>query len=228
MPNFLKHEVVAEILKVGLVPVFYNRDMSVTKKIIQACAQGGATVIEFTNRGDYAHEIFSDVSKWSQKELPQVILGVGTVLDPATAGLYINNGANFVVGPVFNPDVAKICNRRKVTYIPGCMTPTEISEAEEMGVDIVKVFPGNIVGSKFIKAIRGPCPWLKLMPSGGVEVTRENISDWITAGAVALNIGSNLIKKDFIKTGDFNGIQKLVEQCISWIKEARKEGTASP
>ena len=228
MPNYVKHEVVAEILKIGLVPVFYHRDTSVTKKIIQACVEGGATVIEFTNRGDFAYEVFSDISKWSQKELPKVILGVGTVLDPATAGLYINCGANFIVGPIFNPDVAKICNRRKVVYIPGCMTPSEISAAEAMGVDIVKVFPGNIVGSGFIKAIRGPCPWLKLMPSGGVEVTRENISDWITAGATALNIGSNLIKKDLVKTGDFNGIQKLVEQCIGWIKEARKEATASP
>jgi len=227
MPNFLKHEVVGEILEIGLLPVFYNKDAKVAEKIIQACVGGGATVIEFTNRGDLAHEVFSELSKWSQKELPGVILGAGTIIDPSTAGLYINCGANFIVGPVFNPDVAKICNRRKVAYIPGCMTPSEISAAEEMGIDIVKVFPGNVVGPEFIKAILGPCPWSRLMPSGGVEVTRQNISCWIKAGAAALNIGSNLIKKDLVKAGNFNGIKKLVEQCIGWIKEAR-EAIASP
>jgi len=227
MPKFLKHEVVGEILEIGLVPVFYNKDIKVTEKIVQACAEGGATVIEFTNRGDVAHEVFREIVTWSEKELPDVILGAGTVLDPATAGLFINCGANFIVGPIFNPDVAKICNRRKVPYIPGCMTPSEISTAEEQGVDIVKVFPGSIVGPEFIKAVSGPCPWFRLMPSGGVEVNRQNISSWIKAGAAALNIGSNLIKKDLVNAGDFNGIKKLVEQCISWIKEAREEVTAS-
>jgi 2-dehydro-3-deoxyphosphogluconate aldolase/(4S)-4-hydroxy-2-oxoglutarate aldolase len=221
MPRFLKHEVVGKILDIGLLPVFYNDDAKVAKRIVQACADGGAMVIEFTNRGDFAYEVFSELSKWSQKELPDVILGAGTIIEPATAGIYINSGANFIVGPVFNPDIAKICNRRKVAYIPGCMTPSEISNAEETGVDIVKIFPGKTVGPSFIKAVLGPCPWSKLMPSGGVEITQENISGWIKSGASALNIGSNLIKKDLVKVNDYNSIKKLVEQCIIWINEAR-------
>src|SRR5512136_1675264 len=221
MPRFLKHEVVEKILHIGLLPVFYNDDVKVVKRIVQACADGGAMVVEYTNRGDFAYQIFNEISSWSQKELPDVILGTGTIIEPTTAGLYINSGANFIVGPVFKPDVAKICNRRKVAYIPGCMTPTEISNAEEMGVDIVKVFPGKTVGPSFIKAVLGPCPWSNLMPSGGVELTQENITDWIKSGASALNIGSNLIKKDLVKVNDYNDIKKLVEQCIIWINEAR-------
>ena len=221
MPQFLKHEVVRKILDIGLLPVFYNDDIKVAKRIVQACADGGATVVEYTNRGDFAYQIFNELSSWSQKEFPDIILGAGTIVEPTTAGAYINSGANFIVGPVFNLDVAKICNRRKVVYIPGCMTPTEISNAEEVGADIVKIFPGKTVGPSFIKAIIGPCPWSKLMPSGGVEVTQENISDWIKSGASALNIGSNLIKKDLVKANDYNGIKKLVEQCVTWINEAR-------
>jgi 2-dehydro-3-deoxyphosphogluconate aldolase/(4S)-4-hydroxy-2-oxoglutarate aldolase len=221
MPRFLKHEVLGKILHIGLLPVFYNDDVKIAKRIVQACADGGAMVVEYTNRGDFAYQIFNELSSWSQKELPDVILGAGTIIEPTTAGLYINSGANFIVGPVFNPDVAKICNRRKVAYIPGCMTPTEISNAEEMGVDIVKVFPGKTVGPSFIKAVLGPCPWSNLMPSGGVELTQENITYWIKSGASALNIGSNLIKKDLVKVNDYNGIKKLVEQCIIWINEAR-------
>jgi len=221
MPRFLKHEVVGKILDIGLLPVFYNNDANVAKRIIQACADGGALVVEYTNRGDFAYQIFNELSVWIEKEFPDVILGAGTIIEPTTADLYINNGANFIVGPIFNPNVAKICNRRKVAYIPGCITPTEISNAEEMGVDIVKIFPGKTVGPSFIKAVLGPCPWSKLMPSGGVELTRENISDWIKSGASALNIGSNLIKKDLVKINDYNGIKKLVEQCIIWINDAR-------
>ncbi len=221
MPRFLKYEVVGKILHIGLLPVFYNNDVKVAKRIVQACADGGAMVVEYTNRGDFAYQIFNELNSWSQKEFPDVILGAGTIIEPTTAGLYINSGANFIVGPVFNPDVAKICNRHKVAYIPGCMTPTEISNAEEMGVDIVKVFPGKTVEPSFIKAVLGPCPWSNLMPSGGVELTQENITDWIKSGASALNIGSNLIKKDLVKVNDYNGIKKLVEQSIIWINEAR-------
>ena len=227
MASFLKHKVVGEILEIGLLPVFYNKDIKVAENIVRACADGGAKVIEFTNRGDLAYEVFSELGIWSKKELPEIILGAGTILDPATADLFINSGANFIVGPIFNPDIANICNRRKVAYIHGCMTPSEISTAEKAGVDIVKVFPGSVVGPKFIKSILGPFPWFRLMPSGGVEVNLQDISNWIRAGAATLNIGSNLIKKDLVKAGDFNGIKKLVEQCIAWIKEARKETTAS-
>lgn len=221
MAKFMKHEVVGKMLELGLVPVFYNGDIEVAKKIVQACADGGSKVAEFTNRGDFAYQVFSELAKWCNEEFDDVILGVGSVIDPATAALYINNGANFVVGPVFNPEIAKVCNRRKVPYSPGCGSPSEISQAEEMGCDIVKVFPGSRLKPGFIKSMLGPCPWVKLMPTGGVDATRESVSEWIKAGAACLGIGSRLIVKDLVKAGDFEAITQKVEQVLSWIREAR-------
>ena len=221
MAKFMKHEVVGKMLELGLVPVFYNGDIEVAKKIVQACADGGAKVVEFTNRGDFAYQVFSELAKWCNGEFDDVILGVGSVIDPATAAIYINNGANFVVGPIFNPEIAKVCNRRKVPYSPGCGSPSEISQAEEMGCDIVKVFPGNRLKAGFISSMLGPCPWVKLMPTGGVDTTRESVFEWIKAGAACLGIGSKLIVRDLVKAGDFEGISKKVEQTLAWIREAR-------
>ena len=222
MAKFLKHVVVGKMIELGLVPVFYNGDLETAKKIVKACVDGGAKVVEFTNRGDLAYQVFAELAKWVNQEFEDVILGVGSVIDPVTAGIYINSGANFVVGPVLNPEIAKVCNRRKIPYSPGCGTASEISQAEELGCDIVKVFPGTQVGGPaFIKAIRGPCPWVLLMPTGGVDATRESIFGWITAGAAALGIGSKLIRKDLVKAGDFKTIATKAKQCLAWIKEAR-------
>jgi 2-dehydro-3-deoxyphosphogluconate aldolase/(4S)-4-hydroxy-2-oxoglutarate aldolase len=227
MANFEQHKVIEEIVRIGLVPVFYNNDKTASKKIIQACVAGGATVVEFTNRGEAAFEVFSELITWTQQELPEVIVGCGTILDPSTATKYLDRGTNFIVGPIYNPEVATLCTRKKIAYIPGCMTPSEIIAAEKTGADIIKVFPGSTVGPEFIKALRGPCPWLKLMPSGGVEVTQHNISSWIQAGAAALNIGSNLIRKDLVKAGDFTSMKNMVADCIRWIQEARDEKAAT-
>jgi len=221
MAKFMRHEVIGRILDLGLTPIFYHGDLEVAKKIVQACANGGAKVIEFTNRGDFAYQVFSELNKWCNREFEDVILGVGSVIDPATAALYINCGANFIVGPIFNPEIAKLCNRRKVAYIPGCASPSEISAAEEMGCDIVKIFPGSRLKPDFIKALLGPCPWVKLMPTGGVDATRESIGAWIKAGAAAVGIGSRLIRKDLVKAGDFEAITKKVEECLWWVQEAR-------
>jgi len=221
MAKFMRHEVIGRILELGLTPIFYHGDLEVAKKIVQACADGGAKVIEFTNRGDFAYQVFSELNKWCNREFEDVILGVGSVIDPATAALYINCGANFIVGPIFNSEIAKLCNRRKVAYIPGCASPSEISAAEEMGCDIVKIFPGSRLKPDFIKALLGPCPWVKLMPTGGVDATRESIGAWIKAGAAAVGIGSRLIRKDLVKAGDFEAITKKVEECLWWVQEAR-------
>jgi len=223
MSKFLKNQVVEKILDIGLLPVFCHKDVDVSKKIVKACVDGGATVVEFTNRGDFAYDVFVKLLEYTQKELPNVILGVGTILEPATATKYINCGAKFVVGPIFNPDIAKVCNRRKIAYIPGCMTPSEIFAAERMSVDIVKIFPGVAVGPDFIKSVLGPCPSYNMMPSGGVETNQDSISTWIKKGSSALNIGSNLIRKDLVNSKDFNSITKLVSQCIMWIDEAREK-----
>ena len=221
MAKFMRHEVIGRILELGLTPIFYHGDLEVAKRIVQACVDGGAKVIEFTNRGDFAYQVFSELNKWCNREFEDVILGVGSVIDPATAALYINCGANFIVGPIFNSEIAKLCNRRKVAYIPGCASPSEISAAEEMGCDIVKIFPGSRLKPDFIKALLGPCPWVKLMPTGGVDATRESIGAWIKAGAAAVGIGSRLIRKDLVKAGDFEAITKKVEECLWWVQEAR-------
>lgn len=222
MARFLKHEVISRILDIGIVPVFYEKNLETAKKIVEACANGGAKVIEFTNRGDFAYQVFTELAKWCSESLPEVALGVGTIIDPGTAALYINSGANFVVGPVLNPEIAKICNRRKVAYSPGCGSVSEISLAEELGVDIVKIFPGAEVGGPgFVKNLLGPCPWAKIMPTGGVDATWESISAWIKVGTAALGMGSKLITKELVAVRDFEGIQKKVEECIWWVKKAR-------
>lgn len=223
MPKFLRHEVTGKILEIGLLPIFYHGDVEAAKKIVRACYDGGAKVVEFTNRGDFAYQTFTELARWANRELPDLIMGVGTIVDPATAILFIDSGANFIVGPIFNPEVAKICNRRKVAYVPGCSSPSEISKAEEMGADIVKVFPARVLTPYFIKAMLAPCPWSKLMPAGGVKTTREDVFAWIKAGVAALNVGGALIDKDLVKAGDFKGIREKVEQCIRWIGEARGE-----
>lgn len=221
MPRLLKHEVVAKILEIGLIPTFYEGNIETAQKIVAACAVGGAKVVEFTNRGPLAYQVFSKLVEWQNRELPDIVLGAGTILEPGAASLYINSGASFIVGPVFSPGVARVCNRCKVAYVPGCSTPSEISRAEETGLDIIKLFPADVVGPQFIKDMLGPCPWSKLMPSGGVDATRESIFSWIKAGAAAINMGSNLIAKDLVKSGDFGSISKKIEECVAWIREAR-------
>lgn len=224
MARFQRLEVLNEIIRIGVVPVFHHSDLEVAKAIVAACAAGGARVVEFTNRGDNAYRVFSDLVLHFTKADPSLILGVGSVIDPATAALYISSGANFVVGPVLNPEVAKVCNRRKVAYSPGCGSASEISEAEEWGVEIVKIFPGDSVGGPaFVKAILGPCPWTRIMPTGGVEATKESISAWFKAGVAAVGIGSNLIRKDLVAAGNFEAITAMTAQLIAWIRDVRGE-----
>lgn len=223
LSKFTKHEVLSRLLEIGLLPTFYSGNVELAKKIVEALLKGGANVVEFTDRGHLAYKVFSELVTWCDKEHPDAILGVGTIVDASTASLYINSGANFVVGPVFNPQVARICARRKVHYIPGCTTPSEISQAEEAGAHLVKLFPAVTVGHSFVRSVLGPCQWFKLMPSGGVKATREDIFGWIKAGVSVLNLGSNLVRRDLVEAENFEGITELVEQCISWIKEARAQ-----
>ncbi len=168
--------------------------------------------------------MFHELITFLDKEAPEAILGVGSVLDPVAAGMYINEGANFVVGPSFNPEVAKLCNRRKIAYSPGCSGPAEISLVEEYGVEIVKIFPAaQLGGPGFIKAVLGPCPWHTLMPTGGVDATRENLESWFKAGVACVGLGSNLIRKDLIAAGDYATMTQLIAQVVQWIAEIRAE-----
>jgi 2-dehydro-3-deoxyphosphogluconate aldolase/(4S)-4-hydroxy-2-oxoglutarate aldolase len=206
----------------GLVPVFYSPDLEVAKQVAKACSDGGCCLLEFTNRGDHAWEVFTALERHCLRELPTLILGVGSVVDAATAALYINCGANFVVGPVLNAETAKVCNRRKIPYVPGCASASEISQAEELGCEIVKIFPGDKVGGPgFVKALRGPCPWTSIMPTGGVENTEESLRAWFDAGVTCVGMGSNLITQDLLKSGDFTGIAQRVRRTVEVIRAVR-------
>lgn len=223
MAKYSRLRVLNTMIETGLVPVFYNPDVEVASKIVKALAEAGVRCFEFVNRGDQAHLVFGElVHRFGDDN--QVILGAGSVVDPVTAGQYIQLGANFVVGPVLNPDVAKICNRRKVAYSPGCGSPSEISAAEELGVEIVKIFPGSQIGGPgFVKALRGPMPWTYLMPTGGVAPTEDNLRGWFEAGVACVGMGSKLVRKDLVAAGDFNAIRDAAAETLEIIRKIRSE-----
>jgi 2-dehydro-3-deoxyphosphogluconate aldolase/(4S)-4-hydroxy-2-oxoglutarate aldolase len=218
MAQHSRLEVLNAMIETGLVPVFYHQEVEVAREIVAACAAGGAKLVEFTNRGDFAYQDFTELARYYARTDPSVILGVGSVVDAPTAALYIAGGANFVVGPLLNPEIARLCNRRKIPYSPGCGSASEISEAEELGVEIVKLFPGSAVGGPgFVKSVLGPCPWTRIMPTGGVDATEENIRAWFKAGAACVGMGSKLITKELVAAGDFEGISRQVAQVLRWI-----------
>ncbi len=224
MATYTRIEVVQTMGKTGVVPLFYHQDSAIVKQVIKACYDGGARVFEFTNRGDQAHHIFSELIRWAKEEIPEMILGIGSVVDPGTASLFIQEGANFIVSPVLNPEVAKVCNRRKVAWLPGCATLSEMNYAEELGAEIVKMFPaGQIGGPNFIKSITAPCPWSSVMPSGGVSPDKENLTAWITAGAFCVGMGSKLTVKDSSGNFDYEKIKELTQKSIAIVQEVRKE-----
>jgi 2-dehydro-3-deoxyphosphogluconate aldolase/(4S)-4-hydroxy-2-oxoglutarate aldolase len=222
MARFSRLQVANVMHQTGMVPLFYHADVEIAKQVLKACYDGGARLLEFTNRGDYAHEVFRELNKFCEKELPEMILGVGSVTDGGAASLYLQLGANFVVTPVFREDIAIVCNRKKVLWSPGCGSLTEIARAEEMGCEIVKLFPGSIYGPGFIKAIRGPQPWTNVMPTGGVSPDYENLKGWFDAGAFCVGMGSKLMVKDGNGNYDLGAIEKLTKESLASIKELRK------
>lgn len=222
MARFSRLEVLNAVIELGLVPVFYHPDLQVAKKIVAACQAGRSRVVEFTSRGDFAFQVFAELAQHVAEAEPDVILGVGTVVDSPTAALYLSAGANFVVGPILNPEIARLCNRRKIAYMPGCGSATEISQAEEMGVEIVKVFPGREVGGPgFVRAVLAPCPWTRMMPTGGVDSTEESIRAWFGAGVACVGVGSKLVTKELVATGNFDAISDKVAQVLAWIRDVR-------
>jgi 2-dehydro-3-deoxyphosphogluconate aldolase/(4S)-4-hydroxy-2-oxoglutarate aldolase len=215
MARFNRIDVAIRMREAGIIPIFYNKDHEICRNVVKACYEGGIKVFEFTNRGDYAHEIFGDLNKWAEKDLPDLVMGVGSIVDAGTASLFIQLGANFIVSPILNPDMAKVCNRRKILWSPGCGSASEINYAEELGAEIIKIFPGKSVGGPdFIKSIKGPCPWTSLMPTGGVEPTAENLKEWFEAGAVCVGMGTNLITKDLVAKKDWKGLTKHVAAAL--------------
>jgi 2-dehydro-3-deoxyphosphogluconate aldolase / (4S)-4-hydroxy-2-oxoglutarate aldolase len=221
MARYSRIEVAQVMKETGLVPLFFHSDIEVAKKVLQACYNGGARLMEFTSRGDFAHEVFGELNKYALFKLPGMILGVGSVTDAGSASLYMQLGANFVVTPVLRKDIAIVCNRRKVLWSPGCGSLTEIAQAEEMGCEIVKLFPGGSYGPSYVKAIKGPQPWTSIMPTGGVSPTKESIEAWFSAGVTCVGMGSKLISNEVIASGDYKGLENKVSKALALIKSAR-------
>ncbi|WP_026704893.1 bifunctional 4-hydroxy-2-oxoglutarate aldolase/2-dehydro-3-deoxy-phosphogluconate aldolase [Flavobacterium soli] len=219
MKTFSRIEVALTMEKTGLVPLFYHPDAEVAKKVIKACYDGGARLLEFTHRGLFAQEVFAELSKYCSKECPEMILGVGSITDAGTASYYLNIGAQFIVTPLFREDIAIVCNRKKVLWSPGCGSLTEIAKAEEWGCEIVKLFPGEVYGPNFIKAAKAPQPWTKIMPTGGVDTTEESLKSWFDAGATCVGIGSKLISNDIIANSKYEELTQKVKQVIDIIQK---------
>ena len=223
MAKFNKIQVLAAMSKTGMVPVFYNKDAEVSKNVLKACYDGGVRAFEFTNRGDFAHEVFGELVKFASVECPEMAVGAGSIVDPATAALFLQLGANFIVGPLFNPEIAKVCNRRLVPYTPGCGSVSEIGFAQEVGCDLCKVFPaGNVGGPSFVKNITGPMPWTMLMVTGAVEPTEEKLTAWIKAGVTCVGMGSKLFPKEVIAAKKWSEITTLCKESLMYIEKARQ------
>ena len=224
MSRFSRIEACQAMASTGMVPVFYNNDLETSKQVVKACYQGGVRAFEFTNRGDFAHEIFAELVKWAALECPEMILGIGSIVDAGTASLYLQLGANFVVGPLLNPDIFKVCNRRQVAYIPGCGSVSEIGYAQELGAEVVKVFPaGNVGGPSFVKNVKAPMPWSSIMVTGGVEPTEDNLTKWIEAGVTCVGMGSNLFPKEVIAAKNWAEITRMSKEALAIIAKARQK-----
>ena len=216
MARYDKLSVLNKMAAAPMVPVFYHKDAETAKAVVKACYDGGVRLFEFTNRGDLAHEVFRQVIDFVAKECPEMSLGVGSVVEPATAVLYIQMGADFVVGPLFNPEVAKVCNRRGVAYVPGCGSVSEVGFAQEVGCDVCKLFPGDVLGPKMVKGMLAPMPWSKLMVTGGVEPTEENLSQWFKAGVFAVGMGSKLFPKEVIAESNWSAITEKCKEALGY------------
>lgn len=220
--KFTRIEVTQAMKAIGAVPVFYDGNIETCKQVLKACYQGGGRVFEFTNRGDFADNVFGQLKEYVNKQLPGMILGVGSVLDAPTAAIYLQKGADFVVSPILNSEIAKICNRRKVAWIPGCGSVSEISNAEELGAEVVKIFPARQVGGpSFVKAVLGPLPWSSIMPTGGVSPSEEDLTAWFEAGVHCVGIGSNLFVKNSDGHYDFEAIKEKMSHTLSLIEKIR-------
>ncbi|MFD1315114.1 bifunctional 4-hydroxy-2-oxoglutarate aldolase/2-dehydro-3-deoxy-phosphogluconate aldolase [Namhaeicola litoreus] len=222
MAKYTRLEVAQVMKETGMVPLFFHSDIELGKMVLKACYDGGARLMEFTSRGDFAFEVFGALNKYALKELPGMVMGVGSVTDAAAASLYMQLGANFIVTPVLREDIAVVCNRRKVLWSPGCGTLTEIAKAEELGCEIVKLFPGDIYGPQFVKGIKGPQPWTSIMPTGGVSPDEANLKGWFDAGVTCVGMGSQLISKDILANRDFDKLEQKVKEALAIIKSVRK------
>ena len=205
-----------------MVPVFYHSDVEVCKNVVKACYEGGVRLFEFTNRGDFATLVFAELNKWTITECPEMIMGVGSVVDDATAAMYIALGANFIVSPLVDEATAKVCNKRKISWSPGCGSVTEIGRAHELGAEVVKIFPGSQVGGpSFVKAVKGPMPWASIMPTGGVSPDEENLKQWFDAGVTCVGMGSQLFPKNVLAEKNYAYITEICSKALAIIAQLK-------
>lgn len=205
----------------GLIPIFSHNEFDTCRGVMMACYEAGIRVFEFTNRGDFSPGLFARLSEYASNHAPDLRLGAGSVVDADMAAQYMKSGAEMIVSPLLNQAVAEACAKEQVLWIPGCATLTEVARATELGADIVKVFPGNVLGPEFIKAVLAPCPWFSLMPTGGVTADKDNLSGWFNAGAVAVGMGSQLINKTLVAQQDYDQIREYVKAVLKTINELR-------
>ncbi|MHB8278487.1 MAG: bifunctional 4-hydroxy-2-oxoglutarate aldolase/2-dehydro-3-deoxy-phosphogluconate aldolase [Candidatus Humimicrobiaceae bacterium] len=222
MARFERIKVYNTIFEDGMIPLFFSKDKDEAKAVTEALVKGGSRILEFTNRGEGALDVFSYLVNIALKAFPDLIIGAGTIVDAPTAALFIANGANFIVGPSFDEEIARLCNRRRIPYIPGAATVNEIIKAEEFGAELIKIFPGSTVGGpKFVEALMGPCPKTKVMPTGGVSVDEENIKAWFKSGVACIGMGSQLVSKKAIADKNYSLITELTVKALSIIKSVR-------
>lgn len=204
------------ILKYPVLPVFYNDDIQTCVEVVDACYRGGIRVFEFVNRGERAPENFSKLLEYQKEHWPELLLGIGTVKTAEVASMYIERGAEFIVSPVVKPELAEVTLKQGLLWVPGCMTPSEISMAEDLGAPLVKLFPGDMLGAGFLKSIRPLFPTMRFMPTGGVNPTKESISGWFDAGVSAVGLGSKLFAKPDGAAG-FDWLADRSKALMGWV-----------
>lgn len=218
MSQLVASDTLSTLLRYPVVPVFYHADVAYAQRILQACYDGGIRVFEFTNRGENALAVFTELQIFAQENCPEMVLGIGTLFTAEQAEQFIAAGAAFVVQPCATAEVAEVCRAHDIPWLPGALTPTEIYQASQMGAAVVKIFPGNIVGPDYVKALRGPIPHIKLMVTGGVEPTEASVSAWFGAGVNAVGMGSQLFKN----ADDTNALAASIRELMQFVDTLKK------
>ncbi len=223
MSDYSKSQVLSQINQTPFFVFFYHAEPDVCKKVITACYAGGNRIFEFTNRGKDADKVFANLNPWVRNEFPDLIFGTGTIYDAEAANLYINMGADFIVSPAVDEQVAEVCNRKKILWIPGCLSPTEIYRAEQLGAAIIKIFPIVATGGPdYIRAMHGPSPDTRFMPTGQLKPTEASLKPWMEAGAYCVGLGSGLVTREIIRYGNFSILTSLCTETIKIIYKYRK------
>ncbi len=215
--KFTKEQLYAKLSEVPIMPLFNHPDLAVSKAVVKACYDGGIKVFEYTNRGEGAALIFAELVKYIRQELPDMAIGIGTVFSAEEAEYFVSLDTDFIVQPCLNPAVGEVCHKHKIAWMPGVMTITEIYQAQQLGADIIKIFPANVLGTAFIKALKAPMPHAKVMVTGGVEPNEQNLKGWFSAGVTAVGMGSQLFPKDVLTSGNFEQITKVVKGCVGMV-----------